>query len=127
MNNPARRRALVRGGSLAATLWVGALLAGRLVAGEREDRVIEIEAKRFEYTPNEIRVKRGGAVTLAFRSIDFVHGFSLPDLGVRADLVPGRVTEVRIKAKEAGKFLFLCDNFCGDRHEEMNGMLIVEA
>ena len=123
MNGPSRRQALL----LVGSLGVGLLLGSRSPAAEQADRVIEIEAKRFQYTPGEIRVKRGETVTLAIRSLDFVHGFSLPDLGVRADLVPGQVTRLRIKAKETGKFTFLCDNFCGDGHEDMNGTLIVEA
>ncbi len=63
MNGPSRRQALLLVGGLGA----GLLLGSRSPAAEQADRVIEIEAKRFEYTPNEIRVKRGEAVTLAIR------------------------------------------------------------
>lgn len=72
-------------------------------------------------------MKRGELVTLAFRSVDFVHGFHLADLGVRADLMPGQVTKVRLQPMRNGKFTFNCDNFCGAGHEDMNGTLIVEA
>ncbi len=122
-----RREALLRLFGLATAVGGAAFLAGKSRAEDQQGRVIDIEARRFRYTPNEIVVKRGEPLTLAFRSIDFVHGFNLPDFGVRADLMPGRITRVRLQPMQAGRFAFLCDNFCGDGHEEMNGTLIVET
>lgn len=121
-----RRKVLLGLGGLTVGLAVTGGGVGRLLAQEAEGRVIEIEARRFRYTPAEILVKRGEIVTLAIKSIDFFHGFSLPDLGVRTDLVPGRVIRLRLQPMQAGRFTFLCDNFCGEGHEDMNGMLIVE-
>lgn len=88
-------------------------------------RVIKIVARRFAYTPNEIVLKKGEAVTLEFTSIDFVHGFRVPGLGVRADLPPGPPTLIRLVPEKAGRYLFLCDNFCGTHHEDMNGVIVV--
>jgi cytochrome c oxidase subunit II len=90
-------------------------------------REIEMVAQRFQYTPAEINLKAGEKVVLAIRSLDFVHGFNIPDLGVRADLVPGKVTKVEITPTKVGKLDFVCDNFCGDKHEEMHGTFIVSA
>ena len=90
-------------------------------------QVVRIVAQRFHYTPGEFRVKAGVPVVLEFTSLDFVHGFNLPDLKVRADLVPGKVTRVALPAAGPGTYEFVCDNFCGDRHEEMHGRMIVEA
>jgi cytochrome c oxidase subunit II len=64
---------------------------------------------------------------LEFTSLDFVHGFNMPDLKVRADLPPGLVTRVPLPMAKPGTYDFLCDNFCGDQHEEMHGRMIVEA
>jgi cytochrome c oxidase subunit 2 len=86
---------------------------------------INIVAQRFHYTPDEITLKRGKPVVLAIRSLDFVHGFKVPELGLRVDLPPGRVTEVRLTPQKTGKFDFLCDNFCGSGHEEMSGRIVV--
>ncbi|HNB64350.1 MAG TPA: cupredoxin domain-containing protein [Rhodocyclaceae bacterium] len=120
-----RRRLL--GGTLslgAATLLEG--LAGRNAVADPPP-VIDVEARRFRFTPAEIPLKAGQAVELAIRSVDFVHGFSLPDLGLRTDLPPGRVTRVALPPLPPGTYDFLCDNFCGDGHEEMHGRLIVRA
>ena len=109
---------------LLAMLLAGA--AAPLVRGaEPAEQVIEMTARRFEYTPSEITVKAGVPVLLKIRSIDFVHGFSLPALQLRADLPPGQVTEVRFTAPQAGVLPFLCDNFCGEGHETMNGRVVV--
>ena len=91
------------------------------------EQVIKITAKRFEYTPNEIRIKKGVPVILEFTSLDRIHGFTVPDLGgLRATIEPGKVTRVRIVAPKAGTYEFHCDIFCGDGHEGMTGKLIAE-
>jgi len=88
-------------------------------------RVIKIVARRFAYTPNEIVLKKGEPVTLEFTSVDFVHGFRVPGLGVRSDLPPGPPTLVRLVPEKTGRFPFLCDNFCGTHHEDMSGVIVV--
>jgi cytochrome c oxidase subunit II len=90
-----------------------------------EDMIIKIAAQRFRYTPNIIRLKRGKPVILAFTSLDFTHGFSIPDLHLRADLPVNKTTSIRLTPEKTGTFDFLCDNFCGMNHEDMNGKIIV--
>lgn len=88
-------------------------------------REIEVIAQRFKYTPNVVRVREGETVVLLVKSLDFVHGMNFPDYGVRADLVPGQITRITLSPKPAGKYDFVCDNFCGDEHEEMHGQVVV--
>lgn len=88
---------------------------------------IKITAQKFKYTPNQIVLKKGQATVLEITSVDFIHGFNLPDLKIRADLIPGRVTKVELKIDKEGVYEFLCDNFCGDGHEEMSGKITVTA
>ena len=88
--------------------------------------VITIVAQRFSYTPSEIVLHKGQAVVLEFHALDFMHGFSVPGLGLRADLIEGQVTRVRLTPEKAGSYDFHCDNFCGAGHEDMNGMIIVK-
>lgn len=125
-----RRQALARLTALggAGLLGYGALnVLNAQAQAVAEGRTIEVDVRRFKFTPEEIKVKAGEQVTLAFKSQDFIHGFSAPDLGVRADLIPGQVTRVKIQVAKAGRVDFLCDNFCGDGHEQMHGVLIVAA
>ncbi|HJY79278.1 MAG TPA: cupredoxin domain-containing protein [Burkholderiales bacterium] len=90
-----------------------------------KEKVIHIDAKRFDYTPGEVTLKKGEAVILELTSSDVLMGFNLPDFNVRADVVPDKVTRVRFVPDKTGSFTFLCDVFCGTKHEEMNGRLTV--
>ena len=101
--------------------------AGSVRAQSGDAQVVKIIAQRFHYTPGEFRVKAGRPVVLEFTALDFVHGFNMPDLKVRADLLPGSVTRVALPQAAPGIYDFVCDNFCGDHHEEMHGRMIVEA
>ncbi|MCX5893357.1 MAG: cupredoxin domain-containing protein, partial [Deltaproteobacteria bacterium] len=53
------------------------------------EQVIKITAKQFEYNPQVITLKKGAPVVLEFTSLDRLHGFTCPDLGVRTDIKPG--------------------------------------
>ncbi len=123
------RRALLRSGAAGAgALALGAALSTATLAQPGGTvRTIAITAKRFAYIPDEIALKLGEKVVLAVTSLDFMHGMNIPDLGVRVDLVPGRTTHMEIEPKQAGVIEFVCDNFCGDHHEEMFGRLVVSA
>jgi cytochrome c oxidase subunit 2 len=91
----------------------------------QEAQVVKLVASRFNYTPAEFRVKAGQPIVLEFTSLDFVHGFNLPDLKLRTDLPPGPPIRVQLGALQPGNYDFLCDNFCGDGHEEMHGRMVV--
>jgi len=88
-------------------------------------RRIPIVATKFTFSASEIRVRRGEPVTLVLSSPDFVHGFAVPDLNARVDLVPGKTVELALKPGRAGRFVFLCDNFCGEGHDKMTGVIVV--
>ena len=116
---------------LSAVYGIGALLSGAVINVQgkaktvAKERVIKIQAKKFVYTPNQIVLKQGEPVVLEFTSVDFMHGFKIPDMNIRADLPPGKVTQVRLTPDKAGEYDFLCDNFCGSGHEEMSGKITV--
>ena len=96
-----------------------------LAAAKPKARVIRVVAKKFVFVPSEIRVKAGETVALQFTAPEVPMGFSLPDMGVRADIIPGKMTTLNLTPDKAGSFAFLCDVFCGSGHEDMSGTLIV--
>jgi len=104
-------------------LLVGVVALRSLAA---EEQVIRLSAKKFEYSAREVRVKKGVPVVIELTSEDRLHGFSLPAFGVRADAIPGKVTRVHFVPDKAGQHEFFCDVFCGDGHEEMSAVLVVE-
>ena len=122
----AQRRRWLKGAAAVAAAPIAALFTASVLAADSADEVtIKVIAKRFQYEPNEIKLKAGTIAVLEITSLDFVHGMNIPDLKTRADLPPGRVTKVRVKFDRPGEYAFLCDNFCGDGHEEMSGKFVV--
>jgi cytochrome c oxidase subunit 2 len=89
------------------------------------ERVIEISAERYEYSPAKVTLKKGEAVILELTSVDRLHGFHIKELGVRADVLPGQPVRVRIVPDKVGTFPFTCDLFCGSGHGDMSGMITV--
>ena len=104
--------------------FITVVIGGHLIAAENE-QVIQITAKRFEYSPKEITLKKGVPVVLEFTSLDRLHGFDCPGLKLRLDIHPGKVNTLRFTPDKAGTFPFHCDNFCGSGHEGMKGTIIV--
>jgi cytochrome c oxidase subunit 2 len=96
------------------------------VASGREPRVIELTAKRFEFSPSEVRLARGEPVTLRITSGDVTHGLYMKALGIDAEIRPGKTTEVTFTPGSAGRFTAICDHFCGAGHGNMHMTFIVE-
>jgi cytochrome c oxidase subunit 2 len=111
---------------IAITLLMFVFSAGTIYAADQKEIVIKITAKKFEYSPSSIKIKKGIPVILELTSLDRLHGFNCPKLGVRTNIEPGKVSRVRILAQKAGVYEFHCDIFCGDGHEDMYGKIIVE-
>jgi cytochrome c oxidase subunit II len=99
-------------------------LSGHLNGAENE-KVIKITAKKFEYSPNKIDLKKGEPVVLEFTTLDRVHGFNCPGLGIRIDIRPGKENKLKFVPGKVGTFPFHCDNFCGSGHDGMTGTITV--
>lgn len=105
-------------------LGVVALVPHRTSA--QDPKVINITAKRFEFSPNQITLKKGEPVKLLLTSSDVVHGFFLKPLKIDEIIEPGKTTEVNLTPQTAGTYLLICDHFCGVNHAAMNMKVIVE-
>jgi len=90
-----------------------------------QEQVVKISAKRFEYSPNVIKVKVKVPVVLELTTLDRLHGFAVPDLKLEAEIKPGEVTRVRFVPEKTGTFAFHCNIFCGSGHDDMAGELVV--
>jgi cytochrome c oxidase subunit 2 len=88
-------------------------------------RVIKVTAKKFEFKPSVITVKKGELVELELSTSDRRHGFDAPELSIHAEIKPGAPTRVQFKPDKVGRFPFHCSVFCGDGHEEMTGEIVV--
>lgn len=122
--------------------WTGPIVWG---AQDQNAQVIEMTAKKYEYSPSVVHVKAGSKVVLKITAIDRSHGFKIPTVpdgsakdaaaglvlsGPAPDncyrLEKGQAVSVEIEAKTPGTYTFKCCVHCGLGHGRMKGELIVD-
>ena len=112
-------------------------------AQEPHAQVIELTAKKYEYSPSPVHVKSGTKVQLKITAMDHDHGFKIsavPD-GATAGSKPGllftspedcwelgkgKTTVIEFVAQTPGTYSFKCCHLCGLGHRGMKSQLIVE-
>lgn len=126
------------------------LLTGKFACAQSADttsdnsvKVIEMSAKKYEFTPSEIHVKKGTRIRLTVHSVDETHGVKLtlfpegskdkstPGLKFDNPQENGKVEKgtdqvLEFVAVEPGTYDFKCAKVCGMSHGKMKGKLIVE-
>lgn len=80
---------------------------------------IEVTAKRFQFTPAEITLKKGEPVVLVLNSTDTTHGLEVDELSLKTEIHKGKVTELPFTPDKAGTFVGHCAVFCGSGHGGM--------
>jgi cytochrome c oxidase subunit II len=97
---------------------------------------IQVTAKQwlwqFEYpdgsrTVNDVHVPVDKAVRFVMTSDDVLHDFFVPDMRVKADIVPGRYTQVWFTPTVLGLHTVTCAEYCGKGHSDMQAKLTVES
>jgi cytochrome c oxidase subunit II len=126
-------------------LTLGLTLSAENPSAGQQDKseVIDVSAKKYEFTPAEIRVKKGAKVRLKIHSVDETHGMKLSPYpeGSRDKSTPGLVFDnpqdngkvekgkdqiLTFVAEQTGTYEFKCAVVCGIHHGRMKGKLIVE-
>ena len=111
----------------AAALTASALfLSGSRARAQGEPKVIAVTAKRFEFLPHELKLKKGETVTLHITSEDVEHGFFNRKMKIDTDVPAGQSADVTITPDQEGKFVIICDHFCGAGHGNMHIAVEVE-
>lgn len=128
-------------GGVSIATWIAR--PGNASQADANTKVIELSAKKYEFTPTEIRVPKGTHVQLKVHSVDEPHGAKLdvyPE-GAKDKSTPGLVFDhpeengkvtkgtdqiLDFVAQVPGTYDFKCAKFCGFGHDRMKGKLIVE-
>ena len=119
----------------------GESVSGKIVGNKdwekKFDRVLTVVAFQWgfafitaenEISRNAAIVKPGERVLFKVVSNDVIHGFNIPALSYTAEIDPGDVRELWIRApKKPGKYLIQCVNYCGVGHAQMKAWLVVEG
>ena len=74
---------------------------------------------------DELHVPVGRAVKLIMTSEDVIHSFFIPAFRVKADVVPGRYTQLWFQPTVPGRYHLFCAEYCGTRHSGMIGQIVV--
>jgi cytochrome c oxidase subunit 2 len=78
-------------------------------------------------TVNELHLPVGRAAIITMHSDDVIHSLWIPNLHGKLDLIPGRTTEMRVRADRAGLYRGQCAEFCGTQHTMMALQVVAEA
>jgi cytochrome c oxidase subunit II len=105
-------------GALGITLATLAPKAN-LARANDNPKVIEIAAKKFEFSPSEITLKKGEPVILRLSSSDRVHGFMSKPLKIDTDIPSDTTKDVAVTPDTAGNYTVICDHYCGTGHGNM--------
>jgi cytochrome c oxidase subunit II len=104
---------------------------------------IEVSAKKFEFAPSEIHVRKSTHVRLKVTATDRDHGFELSVFPQGSDKkgqpglkFAGEKPSLKLPANDAqiieftadqpGTYEFKCSVFCGTGHRGMKGQIIVD-
>ncbi len=86
---------------------------------------VKMYARNWNWTPNEIRVKKGTRVIIDFISEDASHGFELKAYKIKVSLPEDKRGHVEFVADKVGTFKWRCSRPCGNGCAKMTGKLIV--
>lgn len=114
-----------------------------VLAQDQKVQVIEVVAKKYEYSGSPLHVKAGTKVQLKITAADHDHGFKIgtaPD-GVEKSgtdglvftspedcwlLKKGETTTIEFLAQTPGTYTFRCCHTCGLGHRGMKGQIVVD-
>jgi cytochrome c oxidase subunit 2 len=87
---------------------------------------VNIIGIRYSWLPSNIILTNPTEVKFRITSPDVIHGFLIAGTNVNVKVLPGYVSEItwRVPAHmPAGKYLVICNEYCGAGHQEMYTIL----
>ena len=113
------------------------------LAQDQTIQVIEVTAKKFEYSPSPVHVKAGTKVQLKITALDHDHGFKIASVSDGNEpknkpgllfsspqdcwqLKKGETTTIEFLAQASGSYTFKCCHTCGLGHRGMKSQLVVD-
>lgn len=87
---------------------------------DKETYQVAVVAMAFGYTAApEIKVPVGKEIIFKLTSTDVVHSFTIDNTKVNMMVVPGQITTKSYTFDKPGKYLILCNEYCGAGHHFM--------
>lgn len=82
----------------------------------KEDKDLAPGELRLLTTDNHLVVPVGKTVRVLITSVDVIHSWAVPALGVKTDGEPGRINATWFRADKEGMYYGQCSELCGIRH-----------
>jgi len=77
--------------------------------------------------PDEMHVPVNTPITVYVTSRDVIHGFWVPEVRLKADMVPGIINTIRFTPTRIGTYPIICTSFCGALHGKMAAKLVIDS
>lgn len=75
-----------------------------------------VEAPRLLEVDNRLTLPIKRQLRIIVTATDVIHSWTIPVLGVKADAIPGRLNQLRVKMPASGVFYGQCSEICGANH-----------
>jgi heme/copper-type cytochrome/quinol oxidase subunit 2 len=80
---------------------------------------------RIIYVDQPLFIHSNTCTSLIISSLDVIHSFSLPVLGIKVDAIPGRINSVNVTSICPGLYIGYCSELCGSGHGFMPINMVV--
>ena len=122
-----------------AYAYLGAVNLAETRRADPEAMVVKVTGLQwswtFEYAPvnglavvsDELHIPVGKQVLLRMTSNDVIHSFWVPEFRVKQDLVPGRITQLRVTPTREGNYKVRCAELCGTSHAYMEKPVVISS
>ena len=118
--------------------YLGAGNLANTIRPVQSEMVVEVTALQWDwkftypdyggFSSSELYLPVDRAVVFRMQSNDVIHSFWVPEFRVKQDVVPGRVTELRVTPNRLGDYKVRCAELCGTSHYKMEkGVKVVDA
>ncbi|MGB9963697.1 cytochrome c oxidase subunit II [Halobacterium sp. CBA1126] len=79
----------------------------------------------IDYGNQPMVVPEDTKLVIRTESADVIHAFHAPEIGLKADAVPGQTNYLITEVDQKGTYQLYCAEFCGQGHSEMLGEIAV--
>ena len=76
---------------------------------------------------DDMHIPVGTPITLHVTAADVLHSFWVPEVRIKADMVPGLVQTLRFTPERIGTYRIICTEFCGTQHGNMVATLHIDS
>jgi cytochrome c oxidase subunit 2 len=118
-----------------ATPYISPAAATPADGGGAADMEVEVLAYQwgweFHYPDSEVTTQSrlvipvDRDVRFRLRTVDVIHSFYVPQLGIKQDVFPGQEMIARTHATKTGSYRLHCAELCGSGHSRMDGTVVV--